>query len=81
MGVIVFLIPGCLMIIITSFKFVLTSFLILEGSPDPGGIPLRFIVKGFIPAGFSLLLLQGLSLGAHSFMQILGVETPKKEKT
>ena len=80
-GVIVFLIPGCLMLIITSFKFVLTSFLILEGSPDPGGIPLRFIVKGFIPAGFSLLLLQGFSLGAHSLMQILGVETPKEKKT
>lgn len=81
MGVIVFLIPGCLMLIITSFKFVLTSFLILEGSPDPGGIPFRFIVKGFIPAGFSLLLLQGLSLGVHSLLQILGVETPKEEKT
>ena len=81
MGVIVFLIPGCLMIIITSFKFVLSSFLILEGSPDPGGIPLRFIVKGFIPAGFSLLLLQGLSLGVHSLLQILGVETPNEEKT
>ena len=81
MGVIVFLIPGCLMIIITSFKFVLTSFLILEGSPDPGGIPFRSIVKGFIPAGFSLLLLQGLSLGVHSLLQILGVETPKEEKT
>ena len=80
MGVIVFLIPGCLMIIITSFKFVLTSFLILEGSPDPGGIPFRFIVKGFIPAGFFLLLLQGLSLGVHSLLQILGVETPKEEK-
>jgi TRAP-type mannitol/chloroaromatic compound transport system permease small subunit len=80
-GVIVFLIPGCLMIIITSFKFVLTSFLILEGSPDPGGIPFRFIVKGFIPAGFSLLLLQGFSLGVHSLMQILGVEIPKEEKT
>jgi len=71
MGVIVFLIPGCLMIIITSFKFVLTSFLILEGSPDPGGIPFRFIVKGFIPAGFSLLLLQGISLGVHSVLRIL----------
>ena len=81
MGVIVFLIPGCLMLIITSFKFVLTSFLILEGSPDPGGIPFRFIVKGFIPAGFSLLLLQGLSMGVHSLLQILGVETPKEEKT
>jgi TRAP-type mannitol/chloroaromatic compound transport system permease small subunit len=81
MGVIVFLIPGCLMIIITSFKFVLSSFLILEGSPDPGGIPFRFIVKGLIPAGFSLLLLQGLSLAVHSLLQILEVETPKEDKT
>jgi TRAP-type mannitol/chloroaromatic compound transport system permease small subunit len=38
-------------------------------------------VKGFIPAGFSLLLLQGFSLGVHSLMQILGVEIPKEEKT
>ena len=81
MGVIVFLIPGCLMIIISSATFVTDSFLILEGSPDPGGIPFRFIVKGFIPAGFCLLLLQGLSLGIHSLMQILGVETPQEEKT
>ena len=81
MGVIVFLIPGCLMLIITSATFVIDSFLILEGSPDPGGIPFRFIVKGFIPAGFSLLLLQGLSLAVHSLMQVLGVETPTEEKT
>ena len=45
------------------------------GSPDPGGIPLRFIVKGCIPAGFFLLLLQGISLGIHSLLQILGIET------
>lgn len=81
MGVILFLIPGCLMVIITSWKFVLTSFLILEGSPDPGGVPLRFIVKGFIPAGFALLLLQGLSLGIHSLMQIAGIETPSEEES
>jgi TRAP-type mannitol/chloroaromatic compound transport system permease small subunit len=49
-----------------------------EGSPDPGGIPYRFIIKGCIPLGFSLLLLQGLSLGIHSFLQIVGVEKPKE---
>lgn len=81
MGVILFLIPGCLMVIITSWKFVLNSLLILEGSPDPGGIPLRFIVKGCIPAGFALLLLQGLSLGIHSLMQIAGIETPSEEES
>ena len=79
LGVIFFLIPGCLMVMTTSWKFALNSFMIMEGSPDPGGIPFRFIVKGFIPAGFFLLLIQGFSLGIHSLMQILGIETAKEE--
>jgi TRAP-type mannitol/chloroaromatic compound transport system permease small subunit len=74
-GVILFLIPGCLLVIITSWKFVMHSWSILEGSPDPGGIPLRFLVKGCIPLGFTLLLLQGLSLGIHSIVEIKGMET------
>jgi TRAP-type mannitol/chloroaromatic compound transport system permease small subunit len=75
LGVLLFLIPGCLMVISTSWKFTLTSYAILEGSPDPGGIPFRFLIKGCIPFGFTLLLLQGISLGIHSFMQIIGIET------
>ena len=74
-GVLLFLIPGCLMLISTSWKFTATSFAILEGSPDPGGIPFRFLLKGCIPVGFTLLLMQGISLGIHSFMQIVGIET------
>ena len=73
-GVLIFLIPGCLMVITTSWQFVANSFSMLEGSPDPGGIPYRFIIKGCIPVGFTLLLLQGISLGLHSFLQILGIE-------
>jgi len=76
-GVILFLFPGCIMIISTSLKFVLTSWSIMEGSPDPGGIPFRFIIKGTIPVGFTLLLLQGASLGIHSLLQIVGLETEK----
>ena len=73
-GVILFLFPGCILIIVTSFKFAYNAWVIMEGSPDPGGIPFRFIVKGTIPAGFCLLLLQGTSLGIHSLLQILGIE-------
>ena len=80
-GVILFLIPGCIMVVTTSWKFMVNSFAILEGSPDPGGIPFRFILKGCIPVGFTLLLLQGFSLGLHSFMQILGIEKTKKEES
>ncbi len=80
LGVIFFLIPGCLMVMTTSWKFALNSFMIMEGSPDPGGIPFRFIVKGFIPAGFFLLLIQGISLGIHSLMRILDIEIAKEEE-
>lgn len=79
LGVLFFLIPGCLMVITTSWKFTLNSFSMMEGSPDPGGIPFRFLVKGTIPAGFVLLLLQGLSLGIHSLLQLLGKEPFEKE--
>jgi TRAP-type mannitol/chloroaromatic compound transport system permease small subunit len=74
LGVLIFLIPGCLMIMATSWHFVVRAFVVGEGSPDPGGIPYRFIVKGLIPGGFSLLLLQGISMGIHSLLQILGIE-------
>ncbi len=72
LGVLLFLIPGCLMVITTSWKFVVNSWSIMEGSPDPGGIPFRFIVKGCIPVGFALLLLQGISLGLKSLLEVLG---------
>ena len=79
-GVLLFLIPGCLMVISTSWKFTVNSYAILEGSPDPGGIPFRFILKGCIPLGFTLLLMQGISLGIHSFMQIIGIETVTEDR-
>lgn len=78
-GVLLFLVPGCILVIKTSSKFVINSWSVLEGSPDPGGIPFRFIVKSTIPVGFSLLLLQGISLGIHSVLQIAGVEGGKED--
>jgi TRAP-type mannitol/chloroaromatic compound transport system permease small subunit len=79
-GVIFFLIPGCYLVISTSWNFVSNSFSIMEGSPDPGGIPYRFIVKGTMTVGYALLLLQGISMGLHALLQILGVETVEEEK-
>ncbi len=74
LGVIFFLLPGCYMIISTSIPFVQNSWAVLEGSPDPGGVPFRFIIKGAIPAGFILITLQGISMGIRSFFIIIGRE-------
>jgi TRAP-type mannitol/chloroaromatic compound transport system permease small subunit len=78
-GVVFFLIPGCIMIIDTSTHFAYTSWQVLEGSPDPGGVPFRFLVKSTIPVGFGLVLLQGISLGIKSFYGILGKEIGKEQ--
>ncbi len=77
-GVIFFLIPGCYLIISTSSKFVYHSWSVMEVSPDPGGIPYRFVLKSCIPVGFILILLQGISLGIKSFLTITG-KNPETE--
>ncbi len=79
-GTITCLIPGCFMIIDTSWSWVVASFSILEGSPDPGGIPFRFIIKACIPVGFALILLQGLSMGLNSLLVITGLAEPAMEE-
>ncbi|MFN4359853.1 MAG: TRAP transporter small permease subunit [Hylemonella sp.] len=45
-----------------SLAYVAQAWSIGEKSPDPGGIPWRWAVKGLIPLGYALLALQ--SLGA-----------------
>lgn len=71
-GSLVFLIPFSILVIWSSRDFVLTSFRISEISPDPGGLPARYILKACIPIAFALLLLQGLSLTFHSLLTALG---------
>lgn len=60
-GGVFFLIPFCLLVIISSWPFVSQSFVHLEGSPDPGGLPWRWLLKATIPLGFMLLMLQGIA--------------------
>ena len=44
-----------------SIHYVEQAYVIDEGSPDPGGIPHRFLIKSLIPIGFALLLLQSMA--------------------
>lgn len=44
-----------------SLGYVEQSRSIMEGSPDPGGIPYRWGVKALIPLGYGLLVLQQLA--------------------
>ncbi|MEL6265556.1 MAG: TRAP transporter small permease subunit [Pseudomonadota bacterium] len=44
-----------------STGFVESAWSIGEGSPDPGGLPARWALKGLLPVGFALLALQCLA--------------------
>ena len=66
----VLLIPFCVLGFWMSLDFVGSSFAILERSPDPGGLPLRFIPKAFIPVGFLLLLLQAIAEAGRRIVRL-----------
>jgi len=57
----IFLFPLCLLVIMTSNRFVAASWEVREFSPDPGGLPAYYILKAFIPLGFGLLAIQGMA--------------------
>jgi TRAP-type mannitol/chloroaromatic compound transport system permease small subunit len=59
------------LVIYLGWKYVLQSYAIDEGSPDPGGLPHRFILKAFIPLGFALLLLYSLAEAIHAWLALL----------
>lgn len=61
-GTVFFLFPLCLVIISSSWPFIYSAYHFSESSPDPGGLPFRFLIKTAIPLGFFLLVLQGLAI-------------------
>jgi TRAP-type mannitol/chloroaromatic compound transport system permease small subunit len=70
-----FLFPTCFLLVWTSMPFIRASVGVLEGSPDPGGLPGRFVLKMAIPIGFTLLGLQGLSELVKDFQALRGTKT------
>ena len=56
-----------------SLHYVQQSYVIDEGSPDPGGLPHRYLLKGLIPIGFALLLLQSFAVALGSIERLRGL--------
>lgn len=71
-GVILFLLPSCYLVLTTTIPWVINSYQVGEMSIDPGGIPARFLLKAVLPAGYFLMLIQGISLFLKSLFIILG---------
>ncbi|KAA3610697.1 MAG: C4-dicarboxylate ABC transporter permease [Calditrichaeota bacterium] len=74
LGSLFFLLPFALLVIWASTSFVTNSFALGETSPDPGGLPARWLLKACIPLAFFLLLLQGLSMNFKAILALWGGE-------
>jgi TRAP-type mannitol/chloroaromatic compound transport system permease small subunit len=76
----VFFFPSVLLVIYTTWPFFRNSLAVMEGSPDPGGIPLRWALKGVIIVAFAILALQGISQSIKSFYVARGWEEPESKE-
>jgi TRAP-type mannitol/chloroaromatic compound transport system permease small subunit len=61
LGGIVFLLPLCVFIIVSSWGYVGESWGMRESSPEPGGIPAVYLLKTLIPLAAINLALQGIA--------------------
>jgi len=79
-GCLLFLFPGCFLVIKTSIPFVESSWAMQEGSADPGGLPARYILKAIIPLAFAMLTLQGVSMFVKNLFILAGNPLPEKKR-
>lgn len=69
-GALILLMPFCAIAFWESLSFVYSAYQLGETSPQPGGLPMRWIIKSTIPLGFLLLGLQGISSITKSLITI-----------
>lgn len=78
MGGLFFLLPMMVIILYFSWPFFINSFISQEWSSNPGGLIL-WPAKALIPAGFLLLLLQGIAEIVKRIGFLLGLEPPEPQ--
>jgi TRAP-type mannitol/chloroaromatic compound transport system permease small subunit len=72
LGALLLLLPICVFVAWTSAGYVLDAWLRLEGSSQTGGLPLVFLLKGYILVFAGLLGLQGLAQAIHAWGVLRG---------
>lgn len=75
-GSAVFLVPGCLAILVLSWRSMVRSWAILEGPISVGGIPASFLLKTLVPLFAVLLLVQGVAMALRALLVLRGAAAP-----
>lgn len=79
-GVIFFLAPFMWIVLYYGYPFVARSWGLAEASPNVGGMPGLFILKGFILIFGGLIALQGLAMALRAVLVLGGAEELLPEK-
>lgn len=80
-GVFVFLVPVCIIILWFTLPYVLNSWAVFEGSKETSGIQGVFILKSTILAFAVLVILQGVSMALRCILTIRGGVPPSASRT
>ena len=73
-GSIVFLLPLCGLILITSWEFTANAWVIREASVEPGGLPFVYLLKSLLPLMAINLALQGVAELLRNAMILIEAE-------
>ncbi|WKD49751.1 TRAP transporter small permease subunit [Microbulbifer spongiae] len=73
-GYLVFLLPLCGFLLVSSWQFVLNSWWVFEDSANAGGLPGVFLLKSLIPLAAITLSLAGAAQFIRALIQLM--ETP-----
>lgn len=61
LGIWLFILPFSAFVAASGWEFAVGAYEMGEGSPNPGGLPHRYLIKGMIAVAFGLVILQALS--------------------
>lgn len=73
-GVLIFLLPFVVVVLMYGLPFVQRSWRLFEGSANVGGMPGLFVLKSFILLFAVLIGLQGVAMAARSILVLAGRE-------
>lgn len=78
-GITLFLLPFCVLVIVFGIDFATSSYLQQEGSASGGGLPGRWVIKATLPIGLILLALSGIAILMKQIAVLITV-TQQREK-
>lgn len=79
---VVIAIPCSLFMIKVAIPYIDRAYDMLEGSPNPGGLPYRFVPKSFVAVAFALIALEAVATAIKSALELLGLgsaPTPSRD--